>query len=103
MATRSSHAQSCHDTAVKRSAAQYLSWEYAVKADVSGFSRPENLEVDGKKRRPDIIAKNNKKIVIVEWETPESMKKDKDQHKHLRTYARRIPGAEFHIRECKVN
>lgn len=102
MANRGEYAQSCHDTAVKKSAAQYAALGYRVWADVSEFPRPPNLDVDGLKRRPDIIAKKGKITKIIEWETPRSMKKDRDQHKHLRTWARRTKGAEFHVKECKI-
>lgn len=102
MAPRTKYHQTCHNSAVSRSAAQYVSNGYDVEADILGYDRPRNLEVDGKKRRPDIIAIKGKKILIIEWETPESMKRDKAQHTHFRKWVRKTKGAHFHLRECSV-
>ena len=101
MVKRSGYRQTCHDTAVSRDAAQYASNGYKVWADISGYSTPQNLTVDGVTKRPDIIAQKGKDIRIIEWETPESLDKDHKQHRVLRTWARRN-AAHFHIRTCDV-
>lgn len=101
MAKRSGHRQTCHNNAVSRSAAQYAANGYKVWADISGYSTPPNLTVDGISKRPDIIAKKGKDVQVIEWETPESLSKDKEQHHILRIWARRN-GAHFHVRVCNV-
>lgn len=101
MAKRSGYRQTCHDTAISRSAGQYVSYGYKVWADISGYLTPQNLTVDGITKRPDIIAKKGKDVQIIEWETPESINKDHEQHHVLRTWARRN-GAHFHLRVCNV-
>lgn len=72
-----------------------------VKADVPGFPRPQTLCVDGDCRRPDIIAKKGREVQVIEWETPDSVDKDADQHHVLRTYAWRH-GWHFHVKVCDV-
>lgn len=101
MAKRSGYRQTCHDTAISRSAGQYVFYGYKVWADISGYPTPQNLTVDGVTKRPDIIAKKGKDVQIIEWETPESLDKDHEQHRVLRTWARRN-GAHFHVRVCNV-
>ena len=101
MVKRSGYRQTCHNTAISRSAAQYISNGYKVWADISGYPTPQNLTVDGVTKRPDIIAKKGKDVQIIEWETPESLDKDHEQHRVLRTWARRN-GAHFHVRVCNV-
>ena len=101
LVSRSQYRQTCHDQAVARSAGQYVSYGYNVWADISGYSRPQNLCVDGVCKRPDIIAVSGNDVQIVEWETPESVDKDWQQHRVLRTWARRN-GAHFHLRVCDI-
>ena len=101
MAKRKQHEQTCHNNAVSRSAGQLASWGYKVWADIPGYPTPQKLCVDGDCRRPDIIAKKRGRMQIIEWETPASDKKDREQHHVLRTWARRN-GAEFHKRVCDV-
>lgn len=102
MAKRNPDEQTCHNYAVKKSAAQYVALGYTVQADVVGYDRPVNLRVDGVSKRPDIIAKKGRITKVIEWETPDSMQKDHEQHRILRTWARRTKNAEFHVRECQV-
>lgn len=101
MAKRSGYRQTCHDHAVARSAGQLASWGYKVWADIPGYPKPQTLSVDGDSRRPDIIAKKGRTTQVIEFETPESVEKDSEQHHVLRTWARRN-GAEFHRRVCDV-
>ena len=99
MAVRTQYRQTCHNHAVSRSAAQYVSYGYKVWADIPGYATPPNLTVDGVTKRPDIIAKKGRDLQVIEWETPESIDKDHEQHRVLRTWARRN-GAHFHLRVC---
>lgn len=101
MAKRSGYRQTCHDNAVSRSAGQFISYGWKVQADISGYPRPSTLTVDGVSKRPDIIAIKGREMQIIEWETPESVDKDREQHRVLRTWARRN-GANFHVRVCDV-
>ena len=101
MANRSQYRQTCHDQAVARSAGQYVSYGYDVSADISGYPSPKKLCIDGLCKRPDIIALKGRDLQIIEWETPESVDKDWEQHHVLRTWARRN-GGHFHLRVCEV-
>ncbi len=99
MTMRSRYRQTCHDSAVARSAGQYLSYGYKVWADIRGYWKPPKLCVDGYCKIPDIFAKKGRYIQVIEFETPESVRKDSFQHHVLRTWARRN-GAHFHLRVC---
>ena len=101
MAKRSGYGQSCHDSAVARSASQLVSHGWKVAADISGYHRPTTFTIDGVTKRPDIVAKKGQEMQTIEWETPESVEKDWEQHHVLRTWARRN-GAHFHLRVCDV-
>jgi len=99
MAYRSQYRQTCHDHAVARSAGQYYSLGYQVWADIQGYTRPPKLCVNGICKIPDIIAKKGRDLQVIEFETPESVDKDSEQHRVFRTWARRN-GAHFHLRVC---
>ena len=101
LAKRSGYRQTCHNHAVARSAGQLDSWGYKVWADIRGYPKPQKLCVDGDCRIPDIIAKKGRRMQVIEFETPDSVEKDWEQHRVLRTWARRN-GAEFHRRVCDV-
>lgn len=101
MARRSTYHQSCHDAAVRRSALMLEANGWRVKADVPGFSRPPKLCADGECKIPDIIATKGRETQVIEWETPESVDKDEQQHHILRTYAWR-KGWHFHVKVCEV-
>lgn len=100
MAKRSKYEQTCHDTAVRRSAAALKANGWRVKADVNGYKRPSTLSVDGENRRPDIIATKNGKKRIIEWETPSSIDKDRKQHQVFRKYARRHQNTHSSVKQC---
>ena len=101
MPKRSGYRQTCHDKAVSRSAGQLMSYGWKVAADISGYPKPPTFTIDGVTKRPDIVAKKGREMQIIEWETPESVDKDLEQHRVLRTWARRN-GAHFHLRVCDV-
>jgi hypothetical protein len=63
-----------------------------VRADIKGYPKPPNFCGC----RPDIYGEKGSKKVIIEIETPESMKSDVEQRECLRSAAKRI-GAEFKI------
>ena len=97
---RNGHGQTCHDSAVRRSASGLQSNGWQVKADVSGFPKPETLAINGQKRRPDIIATKGADTRIIEWETPSSLGKDKGQHAAFRSYARQHKNTHAYVRVC---
>ena len=74
-----------HNKAVEKSAEYYKKNGYQVKADISGYKRPEIIN----KRRPDVIASKKNKTVIVEVETPDTMVKDKKQREAFKEHADR--------------
>lgn len=75
--------QTKHNKAVESSAEYYKKNGYKVKADISGYKRPEIIN----KRRPDVIACKKKKTVIVEVETPDTLVKDKKQREAFKKHA----------------
>lgn len=101
MARRRPYEQSCHDAAVRRSALMLQANGWRVKADISGFTRPRKLCIDGECSIPDIIVTKHGETQVIEWETPESVDKDRNQHHILRTYAWR-QGWSFHVKVCDV-
>lgn len=100
MTKRSTHKQTCHDKAVRRSAGMLSANGWRVKADISGYKRPKSLWVDGQRRRPDIIARKRGTTRIIEWETPNSFEKDRDQHSVFRKYARRNKNTHSSVKIC---
>ncbi len=100
MTKRTKYEQTCHDAAVRRSASALKANRWRVKADVEGYNRPQTLSVDGENRRPDIIATKNGETRIIEWETPNSIDKDKKQHQVFRKYARRHKNTHTSVKQC---
>lgn len=97
MAKRSKRQQSIHDKVVKKSADYYLRLGYKVKADIKGFDRPNTIS----KKRPDLIAKNGKEIVILEVETEETVEKDRKQQNVFQQYALRNQRVRFRRKIAK--
>ena len=100
MAARSKRKQSKHDAAVRRNAQSLKRSGWRVQADVSGFPRPRAIRGPGGPRRPDIVAKRGGKTRVIEWETPESYRKDRRQHATFRAYARSRANTTSSVRTC---
>lgn len=100
MTKRSKHEQTCHDKAVRKSAGMLRTNGWSVKADVSGYKRPDSICEDSQCRRPDIVAKKGKETRIIEWETPNSFDKDKEQHSVFRKHARRHSNTHSSVKIC---
>ncbi len=90
-----------HDKSVIRRAAALESYGWRVHADVSGFDKPRTLRVHSHSVRPDIIAKKGKKTRIVEVETPTSFRRDINQRRLLRKYAKNRPNTEVRVRRMR--
>ena len=60
MVRRNQDEQTCHDSAVRRSAGHLKSNGWKVKADIPGYEKPSKICVDDQCRKPD-IAKGLKK------------------------------------------
>ena len=71
---RTKRSQSSHDALVQKLAEQLERQGHTVKADVSGYSKPQTLYGV----RPDIIAEKDGKRRIVEVETPDSLNTARD-------------------------
>ena len=97
---RSKYGQTCHDSAVRKSAGMLRANGWIVNADVSGYKRPDTICVDNECRRPDIIANKRGKTRVIEWETPNSYQKDKAQHSVFRKYARRHRNTNSSVKIC---
>jgi len=98
MTKRSNRNQTCHDISVLRRASGLEANGWKVKADVSGFSRP--LILNGS--RSDIDATKGKRRRIIEVETQDIKRKDRQQHKNLRNYANSHKNTTFMMRTCKT-
>ena len=100
MVKRSKHDQTCHDSAVRRSAGMLRANRWKVQADVSGYKRPDTICADSVCKRPDILAKKGNHTKIIEWETPNSYDKDQEQHSVFRKYARRHSNTSSSVKIC---
>ena len=100
MAKRKKSDQTCHDSAVRRSAGMLRANGWNVKADVSGYKQPDSICVDNTCKRPDIVAKKEGHTKIIEWETPNSYDKDREQHSVFRKYARRHNNTSSSVKIC---
>ena len=98
MARRSTRRQTCHDGSVRRRASGLRSNGWSVKADVSGFSRPPVINGS----RPDIYATKGRQRRIVEVETQDTKRRDWQQHRNLRSYAKSHRNTQFMMRTCKT-
>ena len=76
MSHRSQRSQTRHDAEIRRIARSFTKRHYEVKADVSGFQRPDTLGG----YRPDVVAKKGRERKIIEIETPESIDSARDLH-----------------------
>lgn len=100
MAVRSKRGQSKHDAAVRGHARSLKRSGWDVQADVSGFPHPPTVGGPGGRRRPDIIATKDGKTRVIEWETPESYRKDRRQHAAFRAYANGRTNTTSSVRIC---
>ena len=95
MAKRSAAKQTKHNTKVNQIAKRLQRQGYKVKADLPGYPQPTSI---GKgKKVPDIEAKKGAKRKIVEVETPETIKRDKEQHTTFRKSAAQKRNTSFEI------
>lgn len=101
MPKRSAAGQTRHNRAVRNSADALKRRGWDVKADIRGFDRPPAVRGGGNvRRRPDIVATRGGKTRIVEWETRQSLDKDRGQHEVFRDYARRRPDTSVDVKVC---
>ena len=100
MTKRTKHEQTCHNKAVRRSAGMLRSNGWSVKADIAEYKQPKSICVDNQCRRPDIVAKKGKETRIIEWETPDSFDRDREQHSVFRKYARRHSNTHSSVKIC---
>jgi Holliday junction resolvase len=88
-----------HDKKVRSIATRYEAEGYKVEADISGFKTPAPI---GKNNRiPDVVAKKNGRTKIIEVETPESLKIDKEQQATFRRSAAHKKSTTFNIEVTK--
>ena len=98
MTKRSTRNQTCHDNSVLRRAAGLKTNGWKVRVDLPGFPKP--LTLNGS--RPDIDAIKGKNRRIIEVETLDSKRKDRQQHKNLRDYSKLYKNTQFMMRTCKT-
>lgn len=97
MSKRTSGQQSKHNNEVERLARYYQGQDYKVDADLADFNQPKVIC----KKRPDIIARNGKEVVIVEVETLDSIDKDEVQREVFQKYANGRKNVRFWTKVAK--
>ena len=73
--TRSEESQARHDELVKTLAREYLDKGFVVKADLEGYDRPGMI----RGYEPDIVAFKGNQTKIVEVETEDTLKSERDK------------------------
>lgn len=91
MTKRTKTGQKKHDAAVLRSATWYENQGFDVRADLPGYDKPKKISG----YIPDLIARKKKKEIIVEVETKDTNKQDKEQQEAFKEYADRKRSREF--------
>ncbi len=96
---RSKTSQTKHDAAVRRIANEFKKKGYDVKADVSGFRKPDTI----RGHRPDVVAKKGRERKIVEVETPDSVgtARERGQQQAFRQSAKSSDKTTFERRVTK--
>lgn len=97
MAKRSPRQKSKHDKAVKVSADYYKGQGFKVKADISGYPTPKTI----RGRRPDVVAYKGRQKVVIEVETPTSIKQDIKQQEVFRKHATQSKNTKFRRKIAK--
>ncbi len=98
MAKRKSKQASKHDKKVRQIAQQLKKDGWNVKADLSGFDKPDPI---GKKGHiPDISATKAGAERIIEVETKDTLQSDKKQQATFRRRAAQKPRTSFRIEEA---
>lgn len=90
---RITKSQSKHDSLVRRAARKLQVQGFKVKADVSGFPKPETIGG----YRPDVVGTKRTQTKIIEVETPDSKDsaRDKGQQQAFRSAALRSKNTTF--------
>jgi len=83
MSKKSPRQRTKHNKAVQRTVDYYKSQGYDVRADLPRFHKKPGL-IGGK--RPDVVARKDKKVVIVEVETRDTIGKDQKQQEVFRKH-----------------
>ena len=85
--------QSKHNQRVEIEARKYLAMGYTVDADLTGWSKPPTIY----NRIPDVFAKTLGHILVVEFETPDSVNSSDDieQQKAFQRWANEYDNREF--------
>lgn len=96
---RSKTSQTKHDAVVRRIAKDLEQQGYNVKADVSGFRKPDTI----RGYRPDVVAKKGRERKIIEVETPDSVgsARDRGQQQAFRQTAKSSDKTTFELRVTK--
>jgi hypothetical protein len=92
--SRSAQEQNKHDEEVRKIAREYKRKGYRVWADdIKGFSDPESVHG----RVPDVVARRDGHITLVEVETPNSVdtKRDREQRSRFKSWTSRKTNRHF--------
>jgi len=91
MTKRVKAGQKKHDEAVLRSVKWYEGRGYKINADLPDYNKPKNIGG----YVPDLIAKKDKKEIILEVETKNTNELDKEQQEAFKEYSERGKGRIF--------
>lgn len=93
---RTTPEKSTHDRKVREKASELKKQGYKVRADIRGYDKPRPIGTT--KRIPDIEAtRGTSRRIIVEVETPGSLRKDKEQLKTFTRHAAHKTGTKFEV------
>lgn len=96
MAKETTPEKSTHDRKVREKARELKKQGYEVRADIRGYDKPRPIGTT--KRIPDIEAtRGTSRRIIVEVETPGSLRKDKEQLKTFTRHAAQKRGTKFEV------
>jgi len=98
MPKRNPSNQTKHDQKVRREANKLKAAGWDVKADLPGFEHPRPIGLD--ERVPDIEASKMGAVRLIEVETEDTLKADKEQQSTFRRSAAHRKKATFKIEEA---
>ena len=91
MQKRTKTGQKKHDDGVLKSAKWYKNHGFKIEADLPDWNKPKKIGGF----IPDLIAKKDKKEIILEVETKNTNELDKDQQKAFKEYSKKGKGRIF--------
>ena len=85
MSKRTRRQRTKHNRAVQESLEYYKDEGYDVRADLPGYKKKPGLIIG---KRPDLVARKGRNVVMVEVETRETLGRDKKQQEVFKKHAK---------------